>query len=520
MNLPSLINSTQFWHHLLQLKREFGLLFILFSIFPLSFSQMTEVDSLLYQVKSTELKDSNHVKNLIKLSEKLFVHDLSLSGKYAQDALIIAQQESFLSGIANAERCIGKYYWQKGDRENGLKYGFSALKKLEELQDFAGVAATSKYLAFIYLDEGKISQAKEFFFKSLEISLKIKDKRREKVAYLDIAAMYQQLNPDSARIYYEKAMQLDQKLGNAEEMAWTNYSLGVFLINQKKYNEAKINLEKAINIFETKQNKIALSACFTSLGYLYRIQKDYALSENYLEKSLDILMESGSLSQLSECYEQLYVMHKEKGNWQKALFYHEKFFSVKDSLNNQTKSGQVIEMQTRYEMEKRVKENELLTARQQKQRLFIFAIATGLLLTTILVIVLFQYNRAHLKANQTLLKLNSEISIQKEKITQQSLALKEVNQHLEELVEERTQELKVQNEKLLNFASHNSHKVRGPLARILGIIYAIEEKYITDYEFAIKNIGIASREMDLVIAEINEILLTEKGIQKNDKQEG
>jgi tetratricopeptide (TPR) repeat protein len=500
------------------LKQVVGLLLFVVTLQLGASAKMSDLDSLLLCVKSTHLHDSNHVKNLIKLSEKLFVHDLSLSGKYAQEALEIAQNESFLSGIANAERCIGKYYWQRGDRENGLKYGFSALKKLEEMQDFSGVAATCKYLAFIYLDEGKLQEAKDFFFKALDISLKTKDKKREKIAYLDIAAMYQQLNPDSARVYYEKSMRLDAELGNSEEMAWTNYSLGVFLINQKQYGEAKTNLEKAVTIFEQKQNKIALSACFTSFGYLYRIQKEYGLSQIFLEKSLNILAESGSLSQLSECYEQLYMMYKQKGDAEKALLYHEKLFTVKDSLNNQAKNGQVVEMQTRYETEKRVKENELLTARQQKQRLFIFAIATGLLLTSILVIVLFQYNRSHLKVNQTLMKLNGEINMQKEKITEQSFALKQVNLHLEEIVEDRTQELKVQNEKLLNFASHNSHKVRGPLARILGIVYALEEKYITDYEFAIKNIGIASHEMDLVITEINEILLTEEEREQTGKK--
>lgn len=499
-------------------KRAAGLaIFVLFFVFSV-IAQMNDLDSLMIKVKSSEVKDSNYVKEVIKLSEKLFVHDLTLSGKYAQDALETAQNEAFPWGIANAERCIGKYYWQKGDRENGLKYGFSALKKLEELNDFSGIAATSKYLAFIYLDEGKTKEAKEFFFKSLDISLKTKDKKREKIAYLDIAAMYQQLNVDSARFYYEKARALDIQLGNPEEMAWTNYSLGVFLINQKQYKEAREYLEKAVEIFEQKQNKIALAACFTSLGYLYRIQKEYSLAKNFLEKSLLILTETGSLTQISECYEQLYVMYKENGNSEKALFYHEKLLSVKDSLNNKAKTGQVVEMQTRYETEKRIKENELLTAKQQKQSLLIFAIATGLLLTTILVIVLFQFNRSHLKANQTLVALNSEINAQKEKITQQSQALKEVNQHLEEIVMERTRELKIQNEKLLNFASHNSHKVRGPLARILGLIYAVEEKYITDFEFVMKNIGIASREMDLVIAEINEILLTENQTETNEEE--
>lgn len=495
-------------------------LFLLLGNFAFFFAQSgdkTEIDSLIKKVQNTHNQDTTYIKDLIKLSEKLFVHDLPLSGKYAQQAFELAQKQSFFYGIANAERCIGKYHWQKGDRENGLKYGFSALKKLEQIKDFAGIAATSKYLAFIYLDEGKTKDARDFLFKSLDISLKIKDKKREKIAYLDIAAMYQQLNADSARFYYQKAMDLDMTLGNEDEMAWTNYSFGVFLINQKQYKEANIFLEKAVKIFEQKQNKIALSACFVSLGYLYRRQKEYTLSKFFLEKSLFILTETGSLTQLADCYEQLYITHKEEGNMEKSLSYHEKLLAIKDSLNNRAKNGQVVEMQTRYEMEKRIKENELLTAKQQKQSLLIFAIATGLLLTTILVIVLFQYNRAHLKANQTLMKLNAEIHAQKEKITQQSQALKEVNLHLEEIVAERTSELKIQNEKLLNFASHNSHKVRGPLARILGMIYAVEEKYITDYEFVIKNIGIASREMDLVITEINEILLVEEKIDENDE---
>lgn len=107
------------------------------------------------------------------------------------------------------------------------------------------------------------------------------------------------------------------------------------------------------------------------------------------------------------------------------------------------------------------------------------------------------------KQNIEIKKQHREIQIQKEKLLQ-------INESLEMMVKERTSEIELQNQKLIDYANFNSHKVRGPLARILGLIYLIRLEGVnneSDYFLLfVEKLEVASQELDLVIKEINEIL--------------
>jgi signal transduction histidine kinase len=70
------------------------------------------------------------------------------------------------------------------------------------------------------------------------------------------------------------------------------------------------------------------------------------------------------------------------------------------------------------------------------------------------------------EANEKLEEANAEVYAQNEVIAS-------YNRSLEVLVEERTKDIQSLNQKLIEYAFFNSHKVRGPLARILGLIYLI-----------------------------------------------
>ncbi|MFM8911455.1 MAG: hypothetical protein ACKOE6_00885, partial [Flammeovirgaceae bacterium] len=68
-----------------------------------------------------------------------------------------------------------------------------------------------------------------------------------------------------------------------------------------------------------------------------------------------------------------------------------------------------------------------------------------------------------------------DLEAQNEEITQQQNQIEQINASLEQTVKERTAQLEDQNRKLLDYAYFNAHKVRGPLARILGLTYLVRK---------------------------------------------
>ena len=75
------------------------------------------------------------------------------------------------------------------------------------------------------------------------------------------------------------------------------------------------------------------------------------------------------------------------------------------------------------------------------------------------------------------------------------------------MVHERTSEIKKQNERLMEYAYFNAHNLRGPVARILGLIYLLDKDFpedgYSDYKKMLKEAG---EELDEVVREIRKRL--------------
>jgi len=108
--------------------------------------------------------------------------------------------------------------------------------------------------------------------------------------------------------------------------------------------------------------------------------------------------------------------------------------------------------------------------------------------------------------NMELVEKSHEIETQNEELTQSQENLFHLNSHLESLVEERTKEVQRQNEQLIHYAYSNAHHVRGPLARVLGLIQLSKMEANLDYQFLFQKIEEQSKEMDEVVKSINRAL--------------
>jgi len=115
---------------------------------------------------------------------------------------------------------------------------------------------------------------------------------------------------------------------------------------------------------------------------------------------------------------------------------------------------------------------------------------------------LYVANQTELEAaNRELVKLNAEVDAQNEELRQNHESLSHINNHLEGIVEAKTHLVKLKNEKLLQLAFTNSHKVRAPLVRILGLIDLSTVEANPNLEFLFAKIKEQALEMDSITRE-------------------
>jgi two-component system sensor histidine kinase/response regulator len=105
---------------------------------------------------------------------------------------------------------------------------------------------------------------------------------------------------------------------------------------------------------------------------------------------------------------------------------------------------------------------------------------------------------------------NEELKASEEQLLASSEKLRRINEDLNLVVEHRTAALRDQNEKLLQYAFINAHKVRGPLARILGMINLIghEIKLTSKGDEMLNHLNLSAKELDDVLKEVRTNLET------------
>lgn len=98
---------------------------------------------------------------------------------------------------------------------------------------------------------------------------------------------------------------------------------------------------------------------------------------------------------------------------------------------------------------------------------------------------------------------SDEITSQNEELVQSEENLNKINQHLEKLVEERTTKIQAQNEVLIKYSYANAHHLRGPVARLLGLVSICKLETNPDYNFFIDKMFDQVHEIDAVVRQIN-----------------
>ena len=88
-------------------------------------------------------------------------------------------------------------------------------------------------------------------------------------------------------------------------------------------------------------------------------------------------------------------------------------------------------------------------------------------------------------------------------------AIQSINASLEQRVKERTLQLSIQNQQLLEYAHINGHQLRAPLCRVLGLVYLIESNKLSQDEFqtAIRYLSVSAEQLDNVVQKISNILI-------------
>lgn len=465
--------------------------FILITVTGNVHAQQKQIDSLL-KILPHAAQGKPRIDVLNKIAYSYTLISVEEAEKIVKQSLQESRDSRYDDGLAKAYRLLGSICYIRGEYNLAAEYDYTALKLYEKLEDPWGCSGLLNSLAMIFAEQREYDKVYELSMKSIAMK---------------------------------------RSIGDSLGVATSRLALAGFFLNRRESDEAMEHCRKALAQYRTLQNEWGISRALLQIGEVYHAEQNHALAFTHYTEALQYAKLSSDYFQQITLFKKLgqlyletgrfdssyYYLHKAKqlahlknnrnnemqadqflanyfvrsGALDSALYYTQQAMEIEREIFNHQKAEQIATLQMQYNNEKKDQELSFQKKIVRRQYAAIIGVSLILILSIIFGFKLYRLNKNNAQANNELLKLNREINA--------------MNENLESLVQERTEEIKIQNQKLIEYTFFTAHEIRGPVARILGLIELAKLQDLSDEDKGqiMVRMEEASTELDDVIRTIN-----------------
>lgn len=479
------------------------------------------------QLVKKEFNNEAKVLEYLELTSNLYPHSPS-------DALyyVIALEEELDSrnnknGKAYILSKKGTFYWLQGIYDASLKAYFEALKLFEQSENIIEVVKTLNNIGETYKKQADYSQSAKF----IKLALERLDKTKEFSPELILVNLGQLFmikeNFDSANYYLNQILNKDSV--SIQSKGFTYLYKGIINRETGQNDSAQLYLKQSLNFWEEINYERGTVESNIEIAISYIKQDNFFNANQHLKVAEALALKINALDLLLKIYQSKIDLFKLKGSKDSLVYYFDKYLKIKDSIFNSESRAEINKLTIQYDLAQKEKERLKLALNQsylankiENRTQFLILLAVALIFSILLIIYLrnksVQLKTAHFKLKQQ----NEEIEQKQKKISSKSLELAKLNKdlhnlnnNLEQRVIERTQKLNERNRQIAEFTYYNSHKLRAPVANVLGLINVMELTKDGKIDpIVLNHLKTSAMELDKVIYNLKNLLDLDKEIEK------
>lgn len=387
---------------------------------------VTNPDSLEVVVYQQQSNPSLYLHQLIalELSRNIFLE------KLGQDF----DKIEYLSEQQKCTNCSAMLLFLKGcyntssNWEKSAAYFIEASKAFEAQRDTIGMLSCYSFLVKLNMGAyreliGDKNIANGYYDKIMEISTQCQKIRAKMIRQGSIILYSSTIKGkgyglENQLLAYNTAMDIINKNPRLEYCrAMLTSNMGICYATSKDYENQLKYQQLSIKILKGKESK-TLAMYTANLGDIYICLNKFKEAEYYCKKALGICSRRGStLGQQEHIYGDLALCQFKQGKYKEAC---ESLYTEKDldeQIQEDKKVQDLLDIQTKYETEKKELENQRLKAEfessEQKAKFNYLAILS-LLCFSITMIWVYRKNQ---RKNEELLRLNERSAIQNEQLS-------------------------------------------------------------------------------------------------------
>lgn len=430
-------------------------LLILLSVSLISVSAQSRFEKDSSWKRFEKMKDDTiKVMALFDKALQTSVTDLDLSGFYAHQTYALAKKLNYNKGIIYSCDVLGNHYLQIGKYNKSYEWMNRSIRLKEKIGDPFQLAIGYNQLAVLFRQMQNFKMAIKFSRKSIAQSKIMKNDRFIALSTSTLSNIYYEYKKlDSALFYNEQALKLNYKTGDSSSIALNLTNQGVIYNDLHQYDlaiEKSIEGKKFINQEDLRLNLI----CESNLASSYLAKNDLSKARICFEKIFVITSEFYEADQLLLVYKLYSEFLYKTGRYKEAYEYKNNYQEMQDSIDDVNIKKDIADLETKYQTEKKEKENQLLkqkskideltiedNARKSFQLKLIIG-ASGLVLVLLIFVIVMRIRSSRI------------LALQNEQINKQNNTLKELNRDLIDSENQLQQSNNVKAE-LLSIISHD-----------------------------------------------------------------
>jgi len=268
---------------------------------------------------------------------------------------------------------IGVVFRRLDQNNEALNYHVDALKIAEDIKDGFSMSVSLNSIGNIHSTLGNYDDAIRYFRKALPIASEANNFLGMAMNLGNIGECYDRQNQlDSAKKYYNLSLEYNRRLTNPEQrekgIAICYGSLGRLFMKKGDFEKAEQLFVEGLKINKTLGDKIFISQSYNFLGDVYQRQNEWKKAQGMFESALKIAKSIGSKSEMKEACQGLMKVYIGMGDYKKALNYSslEKLYT--DSLNQESSTRHVKQVEAIYQSESEQTKIKLLETTRYNDR--------------------------------------------------------------------------------------------------------------------------------------------------------
>ena len=403
---------------------KYFILILLFSSSILSSQSLFKIDSLQGELKN-ETSENGISEIKLQLAIAYLNEDNTKAVAFAKEAIPSFEKSNNKNKLGACYANIGLANANISEYEESIKAYLMALKLFESEKNSKEINAIKKKLGVVYFSLTKYQLSLQYFNEAKDYYESVGEDKGLASIYNNLGLVFEKLEKlDSALLAHQKSLIIKEKLNDKNGIANCDNNIGNIYFLKNKFIEALVYYNQALKLKQETNEESGIINALHNIGSSYLSLKDYEKAKACANQSIRICEKNNNPEGLKEEFYMLSNIFFKTKKFEDAYYYYTKADSIESEIFNTENNNQILELEAKYQTEKKEKEIEVKTLKISNQDLdlrrkqfTIYAFTIVLLLIGVLAFFIYKGYKQKQKAYVIIAKQKQIVEEKNKEIT-------------------------------------------------------------------------------------------------------